>query len=364
MKRILLCISLLIISSLACVRTVIQNSSIQTPPAILRTAESMGTQGAGTSSSVPTHTYTNTPYIASPTFTPLPPMPTFTPGPPTPTSATSPKPTSNKQGSVYWDVPYCSIDGVDLKMDVYYPDKKTGPWPVIVYIHGGGFTSGDKHGGVGLKFIDHLVAADYLVVAINYRLAPKYIWPAMVEDVKCAIRSLRANASVYNLDPNRIGVYGTSAGGYLASILGTADSYAGFDDVGDYQNQSSQVQAVIDMFGPIDIKEFCLERNNYGDSLFGKNVCDDQALMTAFSPMTYASWDDPPFMLIHGDQDSKVPLQQSQTFYNHLKNFGIPAYLIIVNNAGHTFSPTGGEISPSIEEIIKIVIGFFDMVLK
>jgi acetyl esterase/lipase len=249
-------------------------------------------------------------------------------------------------------------------MDVYYPKIYTDPWPVVVYIHGGGWTGGDKHGGVGFMFVDNLVAADYLVVSINYRLAPDYKWPAMIEDVKCAIRSLRANAADFHLDPNRIGVYGTSAGGYLAAFLGTSDAGSGFDTKGGYLDQSSRVQAVVDMCGPIDIRYACQKKPKYGEGIFGKNVCNDQALLAAFSPMSYASPDDPPFMLVHGDRDTTVPLQQSLAFFDVLNKVGIPVFLVEVENAGHCFSPMGGQIDPTYVEITQMLIAFFDITLK
>ncbi len=111
------------------------------------------------------------------------------------------------------DLTYCTTsDGVKLTMDLYQPRKMTAPAPAVLYVHGGGWTGGDKSDGAGLLFKEALVRRGYVMAAINYRLAPKYTFPAQIEDVKCAVRHLRANAAKYNIDPERIGAIGGSAG--------------------------------------------------------------------------------------------------------------------------------------------------------
>jgi acetyl esterase/lipase len=115
-------------------------------------------------------------------------------------------------------------------MNVFYPNKMTDkPLPVTVYIHGGGWTAGDKGNGAGTADMQELLARGYLVVSLDYRLAPQYKWPSQITDVKCAIRHLRANAKQYQLDPNKVGVWGGSAGGHLVAMLGTTDKSTGFD---------------------------------------------------------------------------------------------------------------------------------------
>src|SRR5262245_6137695 len=121
------------------------------------------------------------------------------------------------------DVTYCTVDGVELKMDIYFPKNSTGATPLVIFIHGGGWSKGDKARGHGLTEFPPLLAAGFTVASLNYRLAPEYQFPAMLEDVKCAVRSFRAHASEYNIDPNRIGVWGTSAGAHLASMIGLTD---------------------------------------------------------------------------------------------------------------------------------------------
>jgi acetyl esterase/lipase len=262
------------------------------------------------------------------------------------------------------DLPYCTtVDGVELTMDLYQPRKAIGDAPAVVYIHGGGWTSGDKSDGVGLIFKQELTRRGYIYAAINYRLAPKYTFPAQIEDVKCAIRHLRAEADRYGLDPLRIGVIGGSAGGHLAALLGTSDAQAGWD-VGEYTEQSSRVQAVIDLYGPTDLKAMLAAASlRYATQVFGASDNQDEVLDT-YSPVTYVSPDDPPFLIMHGDQDQVVPLEQSQILYERLKSDGVPVELVIVKNAGHSFEPAEGQIEPNFPELFMLVGDFFDQYLQ
>ncbi|MBI3915311.1 MAG: alpha/beta hydrolase [Chloroflexi bacterium] len=287
-----------------------------------------------------------------------------------PTSAT-PTPATRDQSRassarVDREVTYCLAAGVALKMDIYYPQKSEGkPAPVAVYVHGGGWTSGDKGGGAGTVETPELVARGYLVAAVNYRLAPTFKFPAEIEDVKCAIRFLRANAAKYDLDPNRIGAWGGSAGGHLVALLGTSDANAGLEGGGGYAEQSSRVQAVVDMFGPADFTgDYGSINTRLMQNVFGASASNAAEIAKRYSPTTYISKDDPPFLILHGEQDQVVPLSQSQILLEKLKAGGVDATLVVVKNAGHSFSRAGGAINPSRTEITKIVVDFFDKQLK
>ncbi|MFA5808936.1 MAG: alpha/beta hydrolase [Thermoleophilia bacterium] len=266
-----------------------------------------------------------------------------------------------KLGTVERDVPYSGNSSAAQKMDIYYPAKMNGPAPAVMYVHGGGWTKGDKKDGAGADAIPDLVDAGFLVVSINYRLAPDDKFPAQIEDVKCAVRYLRANAARYNLDPERIGAWGGSAGGHLVSLLGVTDGNEGFEGTGGYAEQSSRVQAVVDMFGPSDLmKEFsggaigrALGMQVFGTSDQGSDI------LTQASPVTHVSADDPPFLILHGAKDDLVPTEQSQELYDRLKAAGVPATLVMVENAGHGFVPSGGQISPSRQELAKMIVEFF-----
>jgi acetyl esterase/lipase len=248
------------------------------------------------------------------------------------------------------------MDGVELKIDLYYPSSADAPLPVTVYVHGGGWIKGDKRGGAKIPALQEV---GFLVAAIDYRLAPQYQFPAMIEDVKCAIRSLRTHAGEYNLDPNRIGAWGSSAGGHLVSLLGTSDESAGFD-VGEYLEHSSRVQAAVSVFGPTDLTM------DFKDNLTDKasNLVFGGFDLALASSISYVSADDPPFLLLHGEEDSRVPIEQSQRLLATLQAVGVPARLVTVKNAGHGFTPVGGPISPSEQEITQIMVQFFEETLK
>jgi acetyl esterase/lipase len=349
MRRVLLILILLVLLSLSCqlggllyptvpAAASLQPISTETPTAFVPVPPS------ATAPPTPTGTATLTP---TPTATPTLP-PTITPTPPPP-------------GSTLKDVTYCTAEGVDLKMDLYYPARISGPLPVAVYIHGGGWITGDKEKADHSLEGKAVLAQDYLLVALDYRLAPKYRFPAMIEDVKCAIRSLRAHAADYGLDAGRIGVWGASAGGHLAALLGTTDEIAGYD-VGQYLEQSSRVQAVVDLYGPADLMlPMSRDVNDMVYDAFGTN--DPQApVLLLGSPVTWVSADDPPFLILHGDSDSLVPLRQSQELFERLVAAGVPAELVVVTNGGHGFG--GEDLQPSRAALVQRMVEFFDRYLK
>ncbi|MDQ3929063.1 MAG: alpha/beta hydrolase [Chloroflexota bacterium] len=265
------------------------------------------------------------------------------------------------------NVTYCTAGGEALKMDLFLPKVENGPAPVVVYIHGGSWVGGDKY-EVGLAG-EELAKKGYVVASINYRLGPKYKWPAQIQDAKCAVRYLRASARQYNLDPDRVSAWGSSAGGHLAALLGLTDASAGFDNSGQYLNQSSRVQAVVDMFGPTDLNAFDPDKfaKGVGQSVFGvtRDQPEARELLRRASPVTYAGNSrDVPFLILHGDKDSLVPLSQSQALYDRLKAGGADAELVVVKNGEHGFRPVGGQIEPTTGQIRNLIDSFFDRTLR
>ena len=264
---------------------------------------------------------------------------------------------ANLADTVPQDIVYSSRDGADLKLDIHYPQLVTGPTPTVVYVHGGAWIGGDKKQGAGTVDIPALLEAGFAVIAVNYRLAPQYKFPAMIEDVKCAIRFLRANADRYSLATERIGAYGGSAGGHLVSLLGVADSSAGWDS-GEYAEYSSRVQAVVDMFGPTDlIGLFPAENPARCEDVFGACSVNDPVLRDA-SPVTWVSADDPPFLILHGDKDKVVPLSQSEALYERLGDAGVEVTLVVVENGEHGLWPKAG-MEPSRSQLSRMIVEFF-----
>jgi acetyl esterase/lipase len=241
-------------------------------------------------------------------------------------------------------------------MDVYFPEAG-GPWPVLVYVHGGAWMHGDK--AESAIFARGMTAQGYLVVSLNYRLYPAGRYPAMIEDVKCAIRALRAHAGEYNLDPDRIAAMGVSAGGHLVSLVGTTDLSAGFD-VGEYLDYSSRVQAVVAMAPVTDLTRSFPN----ADIELMRQVGFGEDNIVQASPITHITPDDPPFLLIHGDRDELVPVEQSQLMYDRLAQTGVPAQLIIVRNAGHSMTAPGDSATPTLGEINQSILAFLAQYLK
>jgi len=308
---------------------------------------------------------------STPTIEKLTPSPTAPIVAPTLMASTTSTPTMAKltlaintaPGAMNRDVTYCTPDGVVQKLDITYPRTLQTPARVAVYVHGGGWTSGDKSGGAGSLDARMLLERGYVVVSLNYRLAPQHLWPAQIVDVKCAIRFLRAHATELKINPRKIGVWGSSAGGHLVAMLGTTDASAGFD-VGEWLEQSSRVQAVVDEFGPADLPALLTSNAQaVGARVFGATSRNDSILVKA-SPVTYITPDDPPFLILQGDQDKTVPLAQSQTLHDKLKAGGVNSTLVIVKNGGHGFVPTGGAISPARTELTKMLADFFDRHLE
>ena len=281
--------------------------------------------------------------------------PTATPQPTTVTPSPLPA-LFTLYGATLADVVYCSMGTATQKMDIYFP-ASGGPWPVLAYVHGGSWMHGDK--SEAILFAEQMTSQGYLVVSINYRLYPEGKFPNMIEDVKCAIRSLRAHASEYNLDRDHIAAIGPSAGGHLVSLLGTSDQSAGWD-VGQYLDQSSRVQAVIAMAPITD-----LSRNfPNADIETMKRVGFGEHNVAEASPITHVTADDPPFLLIHGEQDTLVPYEQSQLMYERLVQTNVPAQLVIVKNAGHSFVAPNGSATPTLGEINQMILNFLAQYLK
>jgi acetyl esterase/lipase len=249
------------------------------------------------------------------------------------------------------DVVYGKGGDVDLKCDVWFPKERSAdPIPGVLYIHGGGWTAGDKNHP---QDIAPLVRRGYCVVSINYRLAPKAIWPAQIEDCKCAVRWLRANAKEMKIDPDRMGAWGGSAGGHLAMLLAYCDDKT-LEGKGGHEGVSSKVQACCSWYGPAQVSATF--------KLFSGATEDFTKIA---SPVTHIDKSDPPTLFVHGEEDSTVKIEQSELALKALKAAGVDAELVRVANAGHVFKQVGKEkIAPSKETIDTVTADFFDKTLK
>lgn len=256
------------------------------------------------------------------------------------------------------ELTYCKAGATALRMDAYIPTKQgTRPLPALIYIHGGAWITGDKDEGPIETDLPELLARGYAVFSINYRLGPFNQFPTQIQDCKCAVRSLRANAAQHNIDATRIGVWGSSAGGHLAALLGTTNGISDFEGYNGYPEASSAVQAVATYFGPTD-----LTTSDWGffDKLGFLVVFGTSKNWKKASPINYVTKDDAPFLVVAGDRDDQVDVRQSQWFYAKLQATGVPSELLIVKNSDHEFAPKGGALSPTRAEVTKRLADFFD----
>ena len=272
------------------------------------------------------------------------------------------------RGTAFLDVTYCRAGGTDLRIDLFFPGPSAPAHaPATLFLHGGGWVGGDKSESDWLQRIrGPLLERGFVVASADYRLAPFQPWPAQIEDAKCAIRFLRAQSEAYGIDDRRIGAWGTSAGGHLAAMLGATDAGAGFEGDGGHSGQSSRVQAVVDFYGPADLTDgegWPPGQALHLEVVFGTSDLDSPVLAGA-SPTTHVTPDDPPFLILHGDRDPQVPARQSELLFERLGATGVPAELVIVENARHGLEPVGGEIRPSEEELVEKVVEFFETNLR
>ena len=261
------------------------------------------------------------------------------------------------------DLAYAHVGEKALLLDLYVPEEGAEEaLPVVVWVHGGGWRGGSKENARGAV----LVGRGYAVASINYRLSQEAAFPAQIHDCKAAIRWLRAHAEEYDLDSDRIGVWGSSAGGHLVALLGTSGDVAALEGELGNADYSSRVQAVCDWFGPADLIGMtstnpsgrgATSRGGRGavEGLLGGSIEEKRELAILASPVTHVSEDDPPFLIMHGDQDPVVPLSQSEVLQGALTDAGVESTLEVIKGAGHGFG--GGEH-------FETVGRFFDMHLK
>jgi acetyl esterase/lipase len=257
------------------------------------------------------------------------------------------------------DIAYREGNERAWKLDLVMPkDRGDKPRPGIVFVHGGGWRSGDKRSGTFLSGAIEYAQKGYVCITINYRLIDEGPFPACVEDVKNAVRWFRANAEKYNLDPQRIGGYGNSAGAHLVSMLGLVKQDAGLEGDGPHQDQSSLLQAVCASATPTDFKLFGGGRARNGGLLAGDEATLEERARKA-SPVSYVAKDAPPFLLIHGTADRTVDVKHSDTFVEALKAAGAKdVEYIRIEGSGHgVFNEHSARTGPAMEK-------FFERTLK
>ena len=265
--------------------------------------------------------------------------------------------TSQDPPTVYRDLDYVGMKNPRQTLDLYLPAATSeSPRPLIVFVHGGAWRLGSKAGG-GRRLQRFLDSGNYVGASINYRLTPEALWPAQIHDCRAAIRWLRGNAEMYGIDPKRIAVWGTSAGGHLVAMLGTSHGVEGLEgDLGEYDAESSAVQAVVNFFGPANLATMgdhpsTMDHNapNSPESLLiGGPVQDTLSKAAEASPETHATPDDSPMLIVHGTEDELVPYPQSVEFEKALEKAGVPVSFLTVEKGGH-----GRGFGPDVDAVVE-----------
>jgi acetyl esterase/lipase len=251
-------------------------------------------------------------------------------------------------------ITYGTGGGKPLLLDLAQPPSPgKQPRPAVVFIHGGAWSGADRTNG---HPIIRLLAANGLVaVSIDYRLSGQAAFPAQLEDCKCAVRFLRAHAQQYRIDPKRIGVAGGSAGGHLAALVGLTPRAAGLEGSGGWDDSSSQVSAVADLYGISDLAALFDEKSliDAAKKLMRTTPQEDPARYRQASPLALVSAAAPPFYLAHGDRDTTVPFSHSQKLADALKAQKIEATLRVMTGQGH------GSIATLPAYVKDDVVAFF-----
>ncbi|MHC4700142.1 MAG: prolyl oligopeptidase family serine peptidase, partial [Planctomycetota bacterium] len=255
---------------------------------------------------------------------------------------------------------------LDLAMPAEPGDK---PRPAIVFVHGGGWRSGDKRRENFLRPTLEFAAKGYVCITVNYRLLDETSIAGCVEDVKCAVRWLRAHADKYAVDPKRIGAYGNSAGAHLVAMLGLCPPSAELEGDGPWKEHSSMVQAVVASATPTSFtipmnerirKQRESQRQSDGGSVRSRLAGMSQELRKKISPMTYVNGDAPPFLLIHGDADKTVGVYHSDNFVKALRQAGAKdiTYMRYADGSGHgVFGAKIEETRPAREKFFARTLG-------
>lgn len=251
------------------------------------------------------------------------------------------------------DVVYRTVDNVSLMLDIFLPDNNEKP-PLILWIHGGAFMMGDRK-WCGIM---NQLERGYAVASIDYRLSTVAAFPACIEDCKYALAFLRKNNNKYPIDMSRICVAGDSAGGHLAALMGVSVGHTDWEPEG----ADCSVQAVIDFYGPMSFKVMRQELPDNDsvlplDTLLGVPFTSPKGLMlgATANPLNYILGREPPFLIVHGDQDEIIPIEQSYMLRNELEKYGQKVAMHTVIGGGHDLN------NPSIEAVVNVFLDYYLM---
>jgi acetyl esterase/lipase len=261
---------------------------------------------------------------------------------------------SCKQYSKSWvDINYADDELVSHRMDVYLPEISKPSYPAVIIIYGSAFFGNDMKRKAYQALGEPLLNSGFAVVTVNHRSSRDAIFPAQIQDIKAAVRFIKANGNKFQIDTSFIGITGPSSGGHLSAMAGTSGSVKLMTinsksaqiegSVGNYTSYSSSVDAVVDWFGPTDFQSMdsCGSTmvHDAPDSpesiLIGAPIQDNDDLCALANPISYIDPDDPPFLIFHGDADPLVPYCQSEMLFTALQKMGVSSQFVLVPEAGH-----------------------------
>ncbi|MDF1744951.1 MAG: alpha/beta hydrolase [Gimesia sp.] len=237
------------------------------------------------------------------------------------------------------DIEYAAVDNHRLLLDLYMPEAQKNP-QLLVWIHGGAWRAGSKS---NMPLIP-LVKQGYAVASVEYRLSPVAKFPAQIHDIKAAIRFLRGSASKYGYHADKIGILGSSAGGHLVALMGVTNHHRELEgDLGDFDQESSAVDAIVDYYGPTNFMTILDQSTPHGLSvrvpalqlLLGTRPEENTALAKLASPVFHVDADDPPLLMIHGDQDPQVPINQSHELHGKYKKQSLDVTFEVIHGGAH-----------------------------
>lgn len=238
------------------------------------------------------------------------------------------------------DIEYARVPEQTLLLDLYLPEKITAPPPLLIYIHGGAWRSGTK---VDVP-ITPLLEKGFAIASVEYRLTPVAPFPANIHDIKAAIRYLRAKAGEHHYDPKRFVIVGSSAGGHLAALVGVSNGEKELEGtLGQFLDQSSDVQAIVSLFGASNLQTILKQSTPRGldmrvpalQLLLGGQPDEVPALAKLASPVAHVDKNDPPLLLIHGDQDPQMPINQSHELQGVYEKLKLSVRFEVVHGGGH-----------------------------
>ena len=260
------------------------------------------------------------------------------------------------------NIEYSNPDDQHLQLNMARPKEGPGPFPAVICIHGGGFRAGTRESFNSLCL--QLAERGYVAVTVSYRLAPKYQFPAAVYDVKAAVRWMRANAEKYQIDPDRIGTTGGSAGGHLAQFLGVTSGVKKFEGDGGNAEYSSSVKCVVNFYGPSDFTksyDASVDAKDVLPLFLGGNLQQERHRHIESSPLYWVTPEAAPTLFVHGTKDAYVAHEQAEWIVERMKAADVEATLMTIEDGDHGFRTSSPDVKEKIE---KARFEFFDRHLK